>query len=97
MLKKLNVRIGCTVSRQLTWPSTKKSDDTETFATSGSVDVWSVLPETRFVGSCLCVNTTWVLSVGGVLPLWQLPERCHGMASNRVWGLNFRLFLEVIF
>ena len=44
------VRRGCTVPSTPTWPLNKKSDGTETFATTSSVDGYSVLPETKFVG-----------------------------------------------
>ena len=37
---------------------TKKSYGTEKFATNGSVDGCSVLTETQFVGTRLCVDTT---------------------------------------
>ena len=63
MLKEPNVRRGCTVPSPLTWPFTKKSDGTRTFVSNGSVDGCSVLTETQFVGICLCVDTTQVLSV----------------------------------
>ena len=62
MVKKFNVRRGCTVPSPLTWPSTKKSDGTETLATTGSVDGCSVLPEIQLVGTRLRVETTQVLS-----------------------------------
>ena len=68
VLTKLKVRRGCTVPSPLTWPSTKKSDGTKEFATTDSMDGCNVLPETQFVGTCLRVDTTWVLSVGGNLP-----------------------------
>ena len=60
MLKMFIVRRGCTVPNPLSWPSTKKSDGTEEFAMTGSVDGCSILPETKFVGTCLCVDTTEV-------------------------------------
>ena len=63
------MRRGCTVPTQLpTWPSTKKSDGTEQFATAGSVDGCRVLQPTQFVGTHLYVSRTWVLSAGGFLP-----------------------------
>ena len=39
VLNKFNVRRGCTVPSQLTWPSTKKSSGTEKFVTTRSVMV----------------------------------------------------------
>ena len=65
MLKKLKVRRGCTVSSPLTWPSNKESDSTKVFATSDSMDGSSVLPETKFVGTSMSVDTTRVLFMGG--------------------------------
>ena len=89
MLKKPKVRKGCTVPNPLIWPSTKKSDDTEKFVTIGSVDGCSVLLETQFVRTNLCVYTKLVLSVGGSLPpLWELPERRHRLTSNRPYELH---------
>ena len=46
VLKKFNVIMGCTVTNQLTWPSTMKSDGTKEFATTDSMDGCNVLPET---------------------------------------------------
>ena len=54
----------------LTWPSSKKSDGTEEFATTGSMDGCSVLPETQFGGTRLRVVITRVLSLGDSLPHW---------------------------
>ena len=51
------------------WPSTKKSDGTETLTTTDSVNGGSVLLETQFVRTHLRVYTTWVLFVVGSLPL----------------------------
>ena len=62
MLKMLKVGIGCTVSRSLTWPFTKKSDGKE-LVTIGLVDGCSVLLENQFVGTHRHVDITWVLSV----------------------------------
>ena len=62
MLKKIKVRRECTVLGPLTLPSTKRSDGTEKFTTTGSVDDCSVLPETQFVGTLLRMNTTQLLS-----------------------------------
>ena len=44
------MRRGCTVPIQLTWRSTKISDEAETFVTTGSVDGCSVLPDDRLSG-----------------------------------------------
>ena len=68
VLEKLKVKRGCTVPSRQTWPSTKKPDDTETSATTGSVDGCSVMPETQFVGTRLRVDTRRILSVGCFLP-----------------------------
>ena len=70
MLMKFKMRRGCTVHSPLTWPSTKKSDGTKEFATTDSMDGCNVLPETKFVGTRLRVDTTRVFSVGGSLPPW---------------------------
>ena len=51
-------------------PSTKKSDGTKEFATTDSMDCCNVLQENQFVGTCLCMDATQVLSVGGSLPPW---------------------------
>ena len=51
VLNKFRVRRGCTVPSSLTLASTKKSDGTKKFATTGSVDDCSVLPEAQFVGT----------------------------------------------
>ena len=64
MLTKLEVRRGYIVPRPLTWPSTKKSYDTEKLEMTGSVDGCSVLPETQFFETGLCMDTTRLLSVG---------------------------------
>ena len=64
MLKKYEVRRGCTVSRKQTWPYTKKSDGTEEFVMTDSMDGCSVLPESQFVGTRLRVNTTRDIYVG---------------------------------
>ena len=63
MPKKLMVRRGCIFSSPLSWPSTKKSDDTEE---------WMVAASHRCLrfGILLRVDTTRVLSVGGSLPPW---------------------------
>ena len=37
---------------------------------TSSVDGCGILPETQFVQTCLCVDTTQVLSVGGSIPQW---------------------------
>ena len=65
-------------------PSTKNSDGIEKFMMTGSVDAHGVLPETQLVGVCLHMDTTRVLSVGGFLPLWELPERGHNLTSLRL-------------
>ena len=58
-----------TVPNLLTWPSTKKSNGTEKFATTGTVNGCSVGLETQFVRTRLCMDTTQVLFVEGSLPL----------------------------
>ena len=57
-LKKLNVRKGCTAPTPLTCPNTKKYDGTEKFATTGSVDGCSILPEIQCVGTRLHLDST---------------------------------------
>ena len=84
MLKKCNVRRGCSVPNPLTFPSTKNTDGTKTLAMTGSVDSCSVLSETLFVGTCLRVDTTRVLYVGGFIPLWELPEIGQSLTSYRL-------------
>ena len=84
VLKKFKVRRGCTVPSPLSWPSTKKFDGTEVFATTGSVDGCSILPETQFVETHLRVNTTQVLSGESSFPLWELPEKGQSFALNRL-------------
>ena len=42
VLKKFKVRRGCTVPCPLTWPTTKKYDDTEEFVITDSVDGCSI-------------------------------------------------------
>ena len=68
VLKMAKFRMVCTVSSPLTWPSNKKSDGTDEFATTGSVDGCSIRPETHFNGTRLHVDTTQVLSVGAPVP-----------------------------
>ena len=70
MLRKFNVRRGCTVPSPLTRPPTKKSDGTKEFATTDSIDDCNVLPETKFVGTRLRVVTTLILFVGVPFPPW---------------------------
>ena len=88
MLEKYKVKRGCIVPIPLAWPSTNKSDGTEVFEMTVSVDNCNILLETRFVSARLLVDTTWVLSVGSFLPLWQLPERGQNWTSNRLHGLH---------
>ena len=77
VLRKFNVRRGCTVPSPLTWPSTEKSDGTKEFATTYSMDISDVLPETKFIGTCLHVYIKQVLSVGFCSPL--------GSCRREVW------------
>ena len=56
VLKMLKVRRGCTVPSPLSRPSTTKSNGTEEFATTNSVDGCSVSPETQFIGTHLHVE-----------------------------------------
>ena len=67
--KKLRVRRECTFSSPLTGPSTKKSDGTKEFVTTGSVDRFNILMETKFVETRLGVDTTRV-----PFHLWEMPE-----------------------
>ena len=83
MLKELKVGRGQTVPSPLTCPSTKKSDGTEELVVTGSVDGCSFLPDTQFVGTPLRMGTTQILSVGGFLAPWELPERGQSSTSNR--------------
>ena len=76
MLKKLKVRRGAQSQ------PTKKFDGTKEFATTDSMDGSSVLPETQFFWTRLCVDDTWVLSEGGSLPTWELPVRGQSLSSN---------------
>ena len=68
-LKKLRVRMGCTVPSPLTWPATKKSDGAENFATTGSVDGCRFLPETKCVVTRPRLGNTRVLYGRDFLPL----------------------------
>ena len=79
------VRSGCTVSSQLTWSSTQKSAGTKEFVTTDSMmDGFSVLPETQFVRTSLCVDTRQDSSVRCSLPLRELPERGKSLTSTPV-------------
>ena len=49
-MKKFQVRMWCTVPSPFTSLSTKKSDGSEEFATTGSVGGCSVLPKIQFAG-----------------------------------------------
>ena len=53
----------CTVPSPLARPSTKKSNGTNEFTTTDSMDGCNVLPETLFVGTRMRVDTTRVSSV----------------------------------
>ena len=77
---------GCTVPRPLTWPSNKKSNGTEEFVTTSSVDGYSVLLKTHIDGTRLRVDTTHILFIGCSLPLCELPERGQSFTSNRLSG-----------
>ena len=79
MLKKPGVRKVCTVPNPQSWSSTKKSDGTERCPTTGSVDGYSVLPVTQFVGTGLCVHNTRVS-----FTLQELPVRGQSVTSNRL-------------
>ena len=81
------VRRGCTVPSLLSWSSTKASDGTVEFPTTGPVDGCSILLETQFVGTHLHVDNTWVLFVGASLPLRELPEIDQSLTSNRLLRL----------
>ena len=67
---------GYTFPRQLTWPSTKKSDGTEKFAMTGSVDGCSVQTESQFVWTNMRMDTTQIL--------WVMPERGPSLTSKRL-------------
>ena len=84
VLKIFKVRRGCIVPGPLTWLSTNKSDGVEKLVMTGSVDGCSVLSEIQFVGTCLRVDTTQVLFVGGSLSLCELPERGQSLTSTHI-------------
>ena len=83
MLKKLKLRIWVRSPSEQTWPSTKKSDGKEQFATTGSMDGCSILPETQIVGIRLSGDNTLVLSVGIPFSIGELPEKGQSLTSNR--------------
>ena len=68
------MRLVLAISSPLTWPSNQKSDCTEKFVMTGSVDGRSVLPETQFVGTRVHVDTTQVLPVGVFFPMGVVRE-----------------------
>ena len=61
------MRRGCTDPSPLTWPTTEKSDGTDKFAMTSSVDGCRILLD-QFVGNHLRKDSTWALSVGDFLP-----------------------------
>ena len=85
MLMKFKVRRWCIVSSPNTWPSTKKSNDTEEFVTTGSMDDCSVRPEAQFAGTRLRVDTTRVLSEGGFLSI------CRDVEEKPEFGIKMPL------
>ena len=85
MTENINMRRGVTVPSPLSWLSTKKSNGTEEFVTSGSLGS-SILPETQFVGTLLHTDTTQVLSAGLPFPLGERPERGQCLTSNTLHG-----------
>ena len=88
MLRKLKVRMECTVPSPLTSPSTKKPDGSNEFATTDSMDGCNFLSETQFLGTRQRVDTTQALSVGVPFPPGELPERGQSPTSNRLLGLH---------
>ena len=88
MLMKSKVRRGNTVTSSVAWPTSMESDRTEKLAMTGSADGCSILPENKFVWTRLRVDTSRVLSVGGLHPLRELPERGRRLTSNRLEGLH---------
>ena len=78
------VRRECTISSSLTWTSNKKSDGTEEFAMTGSVDGCKVLLKTQFAGIRLCLDNTLVLSVGGSLTPMGAGGKTPEFASNHL-------------
>ena len=96
MLKKLVVRKGWTLPCVQTWSSTKTSDDIEDFSPTGSMDGCIVQSENQFVVSCLHVDTTRVLSIGGSLLHGELTERGLSLTSNCLLGPHSLFLPEVI-
>ena len=74
--------------------STKKSDGTEGFLMTGSVDGCSVLPETQFADTCLRANTTQVLSVGGFPPTMEAAEERSEFDITPPLGAPNLIFLQ---
>ena len=84
MLKKIKVRRS-TVPNKLTWPSTKKSDDSENFVTTGSVDGCSVPGGDPVCRDTLARGHHMIHIIhSGSIPLWELPERGQSLTSNRL-------------
>ena len=80
------VRRGCTVLSPLTWPSAKKSDDTKKFATTGSVDGFSVLLGTQFVLTRLREETSRISPVRSSLPLMETARERPEFAFKSSFG-----------
>ena len=89
---KLMVKRMCPIPSPLTWQSTKKTNGSNEFATTDSMDGL----ETTFVGTRLRVDTTRVFYVGVPIPLGRLPERGQRTTSNRRLWHHSLVFLEVI-
>ena len=78
VLKKIRVGRECTVPSPLRNPMAQKRLDDR------MVDGCSILLETQLVVIHLPMDTTQVISVGGSLRLWELPERGQILTSNRL-------------
>ena len=93
MLKNYKVRRGCTVPGLLTWPFSKKSDDTENLEIISSVGGCSNLPVS--LSLYLHVYTTLVLSVGVSSPMGAAAERPE-FDTKPSLGAPILIFPEVI-
>ena len=88
VLRKFRVRKGYTVSSPLTWPSTEKSNGTDKFACPAQ---WMAAASCRRPissgSACTWRRHRFYLSRVSN-PLWELPERCQSLTSNRFLGFH---------